>query len=155
MRTMSKRSPRWLTTLRHWRYTILCAALPAVLASVLSAGACAAMSPMPGPAHVATATAAEHEHDHHAAAHDGHAADELPAPCPHCPLEGGAANVAFDECAADEERSGPAPSVELPVPPRLAASTPAIPPLIRAAPARASPPPPLISLNLRYCVLLI
>lgn len=146
--------------LRRWRRTILLASFPAMLASALSAGTCIAMPATRTPAHAThIPAAAETAHHHHASRADTRAAPELPTPCPHCPFDSGAANTATFDCAPTDARDGaPPPSAEPAAsPPTSHSSTAAhaIAPLIRAAPARASPLPAHVPLNLRYCVLLI
>jgi hypothetical protein len=109
----------------------------------------------------------QHSHDAHASHHHGAAADEPAAPiapCPHCPLESGAANAGHASCVTvDAQQDGsaaPAKAENAPVPPVFLANW-----LLPAA--RASPPligPPLghttvlasaVALNIRHCVLLI
>jgi hypothetical protein len=115
-----------------------------------------------------TRTAMHVSHDVHADHHHGKAHADEPAapavPCPHCPLESGAANTGHADCVtADAQEDGgtaPAKVASTPVPPVFLASwllpaTRASPPSIGPPLAHALLPVNAVTLNIRHCVLLI
>jgi hypothetical protein len=154
---------RWLATLRRRRRSILCALLPAFALSVATGPTCAAMRGAPTSG---TTVELHDSHDARASHHHGSAPTEEPAPaipCPHCPLESGAANAGHATCvtADAQESSGAAPAKAPTTPPPvflaswLLPAARASPPLIGTPFAHTVPPADSVTLTIRHCVLLI
>lgn len=156
---------RWLCELRRRRRAVLCAVLPALALSVASGPACAAML-------AASATNAsvvtDGGHDVHADHRHGAQAAHEPAapglPCPHCPLELGAANAGHAACVsldANEDGTATPTGTASVCPPQIYLASwilpaaRASPPLIGPAVTHDTPLGAAVSLNLRHCVLLI
>jgi hypothetical protein len=116
---------------------------------------------------VASAAAeTQHSHDAHVSHHHGTGADEPApvAPCPHCPLESGAANAGHASCVTvDAQQDGsaaPAKAQSMSAPAVLLANwllpaARASPPLIGPPLGHVAPLPNAVTLNIRHCVLLI
>ena len=151
---------RWLTLLRHRRRAVLCAVLPALTLSAVSGPACAAMRTAP-----VMASETHTSHVAHTTHHENlPQAHEPAAPCPHCPLESGAANADHTSCVTIgvQEDGGAAPTKAstASVPPVFLASwllpaARASPPLIDPSLAHNLPPADSVTLTIRHCVLLI
>ena len=163
-----------LGTLRRRIRGVAVALLPVLALTAASAPACVAMEtarasvahdsqshpPHHGGAHAAHDSGAHAAHDAHA---HGSPAPAPSDPCPHCPLESGAAIASHAVCVvAEGQASGGIAhasfAFELPAAlfsTHVVPAASAVPPLIapRAGPAAPSPAAP--PLNVRYCVYLI
>jgi hypothetical protein len=151
---------RWLATLRAHKRALLCALVPAFALATVSGPACAAMAAAPD-----AAVAQDHggAHAQHGDAHEHAPEQPVSAPCPHCPLESGGANVGHATCTITDGHGGavaPTKDASQELPPVLVRdwtlpAARAAPPLI-ALPATAEQPlPPKVPLNLVHCVLVI
>jgi hypothetical protein len=103
-------------------------------------------------------------HHEHAAADSGERTAPPGAPCPHCPLEAGAANSGHATCVAiDGHGDGsaqPKAPLDRPLPPVvlsnwLLPAARAAPPLIGPLERTSEPVTAAVALNIRHCVLLI
>jgi hypothetical protein len=156
----------WLATLRTRKRALLWALLPAFTLAAAAGPACTATAAAP---HVGSAV---HEHggahEQHGAAHahgdaTAHAPENPSAPCPHCPLEAGGANLGHATCTiANGHDGGAAPAQSAPheLPPVLVRdwtlpAARAAPPLIATPAGAERSPPPKLPLHLVHCILVI
>ena len=165
---MVGRSTTLLGALRQRIRGVALALLPALTLAAASAPACAAMDAASGTPLSATQAHDSHAHSSDSHAHAQHEHDSSsPAstePCPHCPLETGAANAGHAVCAVGDGQTGAAISQtsvgpDLPaaalLPHWMLPAADAIPPLIGARVRQRTTLPPAVPLNIRHCVYLI
>jgi len=154
-------TPRYslLAALRRSRRAITLGVWPALLAALLAAAACPAMSATPA---AMNHHGAHHEHAaHEQRTHHDTAPPALPAgDCPHC-LDGHiAATADTADCnvaavAPVATQALPDPGFVLLVVSYAPTAASAVPPLIDAPPLTHSAPLSSVPLHIRHCVLLI